>query len=70
MSNIISAYASAVGFKNVGEEVYRGRIHTCHLESVRKALTDMEFTMVHQKPNFEIWSTKDDAEVVLINHSS
>ena len=68
MSNV-KTWSKAVGFKDVGEEVYRGSIHSSHLESVQKALTDMGLTRAFQKPNFEIWSSEDDNEVVLINHS-
>ncbi len=68
MSNV-KTWVSAVGFKDVGENVYRGRIHSDHLQSVQQALTEMGLTCAHSKANFEIWSSEDDKEVVLINHS-
>lgn len=69
MSNV-KTWATTVGFKTIGEEAYRGRIHSSHLESVQMALTEMGLTQACKKDNFEIWSSEDDEEVVLINHSS
>ena len=62
-------WASFIGFKDLGANAYRGRIHSSHLESVCKSLTEMGLTCAFSKPNFQIWSSEDDNEVVLINHS-
>lgn len=65
----LKTWVSTVGFKDVGGNVYRGRIRSDHLRSVQQALTAMGLTCAHSKTNFEIWSSEDDEEVVLINHS-
>lgn len=67
MSNV-KTWAAAVGFRDVGSNAYRGYIHTSHLASVQKALREMGFTQACERPQFEIWSTENDIEVVMINH--
>lgn len=64
MSNIMT-----FGFTDVGKSVYRGRIHSDHLQFVQQDLTEMGLTCAYSKANFEIWSSEDDKEVVLINHA-
>jgi len=68
MSNV-QTWAEQVGFRNIGQGVFRGHIHTDHLVSVQKSLTEMGMTCAHSKDGFEIWTSKDDVYVVLINHS-
>lgn len=65
----INTWANLVGFKTIDSKTYRGSISSLNLESVQKALTDMEFSCVCRKKGFEIWVTENDIDVVLINHS-
>lgn len=63
-------WASMVGFRDLGGDTYRGQIHSSHLESVCNTLTEMGLTCAFSNPNFQIWSTEDDNEIVLINHNN
>lgn len=69
MSNL-KIWASTVGFKSFPENIYRGSVHTDHLSSIQSALESMGLTCVRSKPNFEIWVSENDNDVVLINHST
>lgn len=63
----VEQWAEVVGFENLGYGVIRGSINELHMESVRKALTEMGLSKIGGgKPAAEVWSDKGNENLVLL----
>lgn len=68
--DVLSSWAFNCGFKDRGNGVYRGGVHTSHKDSVSRGMESMGMTLAATTSGgMEIWASPDDDQVVLVKYS-
>ena len=68
--DVLASWAASCGFKDRGNGLYRGWVHTSYKDSVVRGMTAMGMTLAATTSGgMEIWASPDDSLVVLVKYS-